>query len=379
MSINITNLISQISARLADSDLSSLDRKKINNLELIVQGNSGVLEYQFRGDLPPADSSQIGKIAYVRDVRGYDSGGNFGSFYVGSNDSDGWSLLATTADSDELANMYKSTLTPVASIFPVAYLSLITSSIAATDSVYYVDAANGSDTNDGSTQALAFASIDKLNTIMNADTGSATAVILPGEYTITPLAAASSSYIFSDYGRVRNIICAPGYVDLIWTAGTERDAATTDFANGSSNVYGAVFKRNNAGKGARYFTSIVNNTTANFDGIWNNCVFEETNANNNWSTVYDNNTNSTADVLNCTFAVGDTGDQNWSASTNVKYEDCVFNYTWSTSSPLPALINNEVLASNDLDFTTYEGGSVGVYSGTYAWPTEVAAWRNTNR
>ena len=120
MSINITNLINQIQTKILDSDVSGLDRQKINRLGLLVQGHGGVLEYQFRGDLPTVDSSYIGRIAYVRDVRGYDDGGNFGSFYVGSNDSDGWSLLATTADSDELANMYKANAVPV-EIIPFVY------------------------------------------------------------------------------------------------------------------------------------------------------------------------------------------------------------------------------------------------------------------
>ena len=79
----------------------------INLIEQI-NGSGGILEYQFPNQLPPVDSAQIGKLAYVRETDFYyDSSGLLGHFpkyYFAANDSDGWSEFdmnaKLNADSD---------------------------------------------------------------------------------------------------------------------------------------------------------------------------------------------------------------------------------------------------------------------------------------
>lgn len=268
--------------------------------------------------------------------------------------------------------------------FPSVYETVIADAIATTDYVYYVDATNGNDSNDGTTAAAAFASINQLNTTMNALTSnSVTAIVYPGEYNITPTAGYSGSQAtvpFKDFGYARKIICAPGKVDFIWTAGAERDAPLVDFGSTDSQVYGAVFKRDNNGRTAKYSVAFHNDTTTKGSHQLYNCAIEETNANGNWSLQYDNSNNSVGKWYNCTVAVNEAGDNDYSGASGFVITDTVFNYTYGTGNA--SKVSSEILSAHNLNFTTYEGsdtGTDGVYYGTYGWPADIAAWRTANR
>ena len=110
MPINIQNIINQLEAKLtaADSNTSSNESLRLINLIEQINGSGGILEYQFPNQLPPVDSAQIGKLAYVRETDFYyDSSGLLGHFpkyYFAANDSDGWSEFdmnaKLNADSD---------------------------------------------------------------------------------------------------------------------------------------------------------------------------------------------------------------------------------------------------------------------------------------
>lgn len=96
MTINIKNILDQVNARLADSATSSNDIARLSNLSYDLDYYQGITQVQFRSDLPTADSSQIGKIFFVKDVGLVDSGGNYGTFYYGG--ADGWSRLSSNTD-----------------------------------------------------------------------------------------------------------------------------------------------------------------------------------------------------------------------------------------------------------------------------------------
>lgn len=271
--------------------------------------------------------------------------------------------------------------------FPDAYNAAIARAVGTSDYTYYVDATNGNDSNNGTSPSTAFASIDQLNTVMNAlTTSTVAAIIYPGEYTITPFAGwfySSGSFVtvpFKDFGYARKIICAPGKVDFSWTAGTQRDAPLVDFGSTSSAIYGAVLKRNNNGKTNNYSVAFNGGITAAGNHQLYNCVIQETNTNGNWSLQYDNNNNSVGKWYNCTVAVNEIASNDYSGAAGFVITDTVFNYTYGTGNATKT--SSEVLAAHDLDFTTYEGtdsGTDGVYYGTYAWPAAVAAWRTSNR
>ena len=96
MTINIKNILDQVNTRLADSATSSSDIARLSNLSYDLDYYQGITQVQFRSDLPTADSSQIGKIFFVKDVGLVDSGGNYGTFYYGG--ADGWSRLSSNTD-----------------------------------------------------------------------------------------------------------------------------------------------------------------------------------------------------------------------------------------------------------------------------------------
>lgn len=89
MALNIQPLIDQISAKIAaaDSATSSGDLKQLIDLAQRATTSGGILEYQSKQDLPSLDSSQLGRLAFVRDES---------SFYYGRSDSAGWYGLTMT-------------------------------------------------------------------------------------------------------------------------------------------------------------------------------------------------------------------------------------------------------------------------------------------
>ena len=94
MALNIQQLINQINERLVAVD-SATPSSELNRLVELAQGfttSGGVFEYQFEGDLPPFDSSQLGRIAFVRDGA---------SFYYGKSDSAGWSVIPMVGVAEE--------------------------------------------------------------------------------------------------------------------------------------------------------------------------------------------------------------------------------------------------------------------------------------
>ena len=97
MAINIQNLIDAINTKVQALDRSS-DITEINKLTRLtnnINSSGGVLEYRSLGELPDADSGNIGKLVYTQDKK-YD---DHGTFYFGV--ADGWQKITLTADSDE--------------------------------------------------------------------------------------------------------------------------------------------------------------------------------------------------------------------------------------------------------------------------------------
>ena len=264
-----------------------------------------------------------------------------------------------------------------------SFYNTLVNTVVANEIVIFVNQALGNDNNSGLSAYTAVATMDKAHDLrFNTYTSfNCKIVVFAGDYTVTPRVLGTTtgaSFILSDLGTgYTKYICQPGRVTLNMTATTaQRDAPIAYFNNANSEIYGAILKRNNSGKTGTFSVAFLNNSSSKCIGKFYNCVFEETNANFNWTMSYDNSLNMTATVNNCTFGTKEVSGIDYSSTSTFTINDSVFNWTYSTTAPtsgvLPTYNNPVVLASHDLNFTTYAAPGVtsaGVYSGNYAWPT----------
>ena len=231
---------------------------------------------------------------------------------------------------------------------------------------YYVST-TGSDTNDGLSENTAFQSYARFYAVTSALTTNIMCIFLPGTYTLSSITLASDCEVcISDNSYPRTYVCSPGKTIFQWTASAgKRDCAPLNFNNAGSNIYGATIKRNNNSRTLNYSVAFFNNTTANFLGKAYNTVFQETNANGNWSMNYANSGFPTGSEVNySTFAVVQAALSSYSG-TGLVLNNCAGNYTYTTSS---STFNNWVTANGTMDPTSYYiAGASGVYNGTYAW------------
>lgn len=268
----------------------------------------------------------------------------------------------------------------IAYSFPSAYASLISSFVG---TKIYVDSVLGNDNNNGTSPYTPFATITKAHTYRDtlaANTNCAIA-IAPGAYTMAPYYDnGTTSAVLSDYSttlttsRPTTYICAPGKVVISWTSSASRDGCAVTFANSTSNVYGAIFVRNNGGKTTSYSTAFFNNTTsAGSGGKFYNCVFSEVNANNNWSIMYDNAASAIGYVYNCSFYVQAAGLSDYSSGPNFVLTNCVYNwaYTSSTTNTTPLILSSHNMNSSVTSpiYSSPGTSTQGVYYGTYSWST----------
>jgi hypothetical protein len=246
--------------------------------------------------------------------------------------------------------------------FPDIYYTLITD-YAGTKK--YIDAADGSDSNNGNSVSDAYATIDYA--ISQNTTATPTMyIILEGTYSITSVATGQSVGL-RDGGNERVFVCCPGKAIIQWTAtASGRDAPMIAFTNTSSKIYGAIVKRNNNGRTTNYTVAYWIGPTK---GDMYNCVFSEVNANNAWSYQYDNYGQNNLALRNCTFYNGAAPSANYTNAGTCLTIDSVFNTAVTTGGT-----ETNVLKSQTVNATTYETTGVttaGVYSGTYAWNTTI--------
>jgi hypothetical protein len=248
-----------------------------------------------------------------------------------------------------------------------------TSLISAFSGVRIYVSTSGNDLNSGLFSRSPLKTIEAARTLRDTYTAQNVMILVyPGTYTPTPVVTGFSSFVLNDYNASFSTVwvCAPGKVIIQWTRGGGRDTAVVDFSCINSAVYGAIFKRNNDGEGTNYSLAFCNTQTAAQLGSIYNCVYQETNANANWSLVYNNSNTVVGPVNNCTFAVTEAAVASYSIGSNQVFNNCVYNWTYTSTG---ATQNSpQILANNNLNFTTYAAPGVttaGVYSGTYAWTT----------
>lgn len=248
----------------------------------------------------------------------------------------------------------------------------------------YIDITNGSDSNNGDTDATAYQTLSYAQS-QTASIGTAVMyVIKPGVYTLTPVlipavTGSHSSVGLSDDGLPRTFFCAAGQVTLQWVS-EGRDCPMVSFENTNSTVYGAILKRDNNGKTLSYAIPMFNATTAWSKGDFYNCVFQETNANGNWSLMQDEGASGGANTLgtmetivnNCSFYTTENAQNDYTTSTGLVLNNSAFSHIWGTNSNS---IRNNTISAQTMDATTYElaanNSTHGVHSGTYAWGTDM--------
>ena len=284
-----------------------------------------------------------------------------------------FTVTATNSYGTGPSSTASNSVTPV--VFAGAYATLI-SSFAGTK--IYVDIVNGSDTtNNGLSAATPFATITKALTYRDTLTGGTYAIIVyPGTYNMSPYyIGANVSAGIADVNpsgstsKTTTFICAPGKVIISFTSdATARDGPAVFQSGTTSGVYGAIIKRNNNGKTTSYSTAFFAGTWGGAYGVYYNCVFQETNANNAWSILYDNGSTGSATVNNCSFYVSAAGLGDYSGGTSFSIINCAFNYTYSTT--VTTNTNSYILTSHNMNSTTYVSPGAtnqGVWYGTYAW------------
>lgn len=252
--------------------------------------------------------------------------------------------------------------------FPSTYNSLINTFLG---TKIFVDSSLGNDFNTGLSSSFPYATMNKAMTVRNTLTTSNVMIIVnPGTYAMTTSSNALASYILNDINSYSTVVvCSPGKVIFTWNAGAARDASIVNFQSYGSAVYGAIFKRDNNGKTASYPTALCNSQSVNQLGPMYNCVFQETNANGNWSIVYNNSNTVTGTINYCTFAINEAGIGDYSSGANQVFNNCLYNWTYTSTSSTQN--NPVILSGHDLSFTTYSSPNAagsGVYYGTYAWP-----------
>lgn len=252
--------------------------------------------------------------------------------------------------------------------FPTAYKSLINSF---SGTKIYVSQVNGDDSYSGLSTVSPFATFDKAMTYRKTlTTVNVMIIVYAGSYTATPYSTANLGVIMSDISSTYStvVVCMPGETILNWNAGSIRDAGIADFNSSNSALYGAILKRDNNGKTTNYSTAFSHMAQL---GPFYNCVLQETNANNNWSLVYNNLGTVTGPMNYCTFAVNKASPGDYASTASQVFNNCLYNYTYTSTGAGTSTQNNPVILSgHDLDFTTYRAGAMagaGVYYGTYSW------------
>lgn len=246
--------------------------------------------------------------------------------------------------------------------FPDSYATLISSY---SGTVKYISS-TGSNSNNGNSVTSPYLTVDYAYTQTTATTN-VMFVILAGTYTMTAVSATQDvSVAIRDEGKQRVYVGCPGQTIIQWTATTaNRDCSMVDFSNTGSAIYGVILKRNNNGRTGNYPTAYFRSYGGATKGNFYNCVFQETNANNNWSYQYDNYGGANFAVRNCTIYNNAAAIGNYTNAGTCLTIDTVFNTTCTTGGT-----ETNVLKSQTVNGTTYVTSGVttaGVYSGTYAW------------
>jgi len=254
--------------------------------------------------------------------------------------------------------------------FPASYKALINQSTS--HAKKYIHATEGSDSNDGNSLSTPYATLEYAETqCLNISTP-VMYIIGPGTYALSPRTHKTSNYGLltetgiKDNGNPRIYLCAAKKTIIthgVPGVGSSRDISIGNLENSNSAIYGAILKRNNNGRTNSYSTAFIQ---WNSNGSFNNCVFEEVNANNVWTTQYDYGAGASSAINNCTIFVGAAGLADYTGEAGVSYNSCVFKYTYGSGSSIKT---NPVINTN-IDSITYVTTGVpdaGVWSGTHQW------------
>jgi hypothetical protein len=237
-----------------------------------------------------------------------------------------------------------------------------------TNDIRYVDATNGSNTNNGLSQGTAWQTYNYAHSQIENITTPVMLVIAAGVYTATSISTGDgyTETLFWDKGYERTYLCSPGAARFVWTAnGGQRDIPIGQFTNANSKVIGAIIERNNNGRTDNYAVSMFRGNLIGNKGSYLNCVFRETNANGNWSLHYDNNNNMPITIDQCVFYTTENATAPYSGGPGLTITNCVFTHNDSSS-----IATTNTLFNTSVNGTTYETASAtnqGVYYGTYKW------------
>lgn len=244
-------------------------------------------------------------------------------------------------------------------VWPAAYQSLHDSFAAANRR--YVDPVNGSNSNNGTTEETAWATI---NHAVDTSASGTAIILLPGTHTAAQWTDVDY-VLYAPSGKTLTFIGVPGKTIVVGTDTSNRDSHFAGLWSGSA-AYGLILRRNNNNRGEDYMYAMWG-SNAPFNGTFWNCVLQETHSSGRISHIYDNSSSGIGRTRN-SLIIASTWAGSYSGGTSHITTDCAFT---GVASLLGSASNN----ANSVGFnaTTYAltaNNTVrGVYSGTYAWPT----------
>ena len=266
--------------------------------------------------------------------------------------------------------------------FPSAYKTLIDNF---SGTKYYLDAINGSDSNNGTSPSTPWKTYSYAEGQTNASSSAIMFVIDQGVYDHSVTTGEYTSTIFDDWGYERHWVCRPGNTVISGTALATRDFPAFQLRNSNSTLTGAIVRRDNNGKTTNYtvafFRGLPGSTYIN--GTVRNCVIEEVGSNGNWSLQYDNNVNANGAVNNCLFNVTEAAQGDYTGGSGLVVTNTAFTYTYGSGNatkinPYVGATVNTTSGAFAYTLTTNNSLS-GVWSGTYAWvPPPYVVVKNTS-
>lgn len=241
--------------------------------------------------------------------------------------------------------------------WPAAYQTLHDSFAAANRR--YVDPVNGSNSNSGTTETSAWATI---NYAVTTATSGTAIILLPGTHTAAQWTDVDY-VLYAPSGKTLTFIGVPGKTIVVGTNTANRDSHFAGLWAGSA-AYGLILRRNNNNRSENYMTAMWG-SSSNYDGTFWNCVLEETNASGRISHNYDNGSSGVGRTRN-SLVIAASWLGTYSGGGGNVTNDCAFT---GTASLVGSASNNaNGVTYNPTTYALTANNTVrGVYSGTYAW------------
>lgn len=244
-------------------------------------------------------------------------------------------------------------------IWPAAYQALHDSFAAANRR--YVDPVHGSNSNSGTDELAAWATI---NHAVDTSASGTAIILLPGTHTAAQWTTVDY-VLYAPSGKTLTFIGVPGQTIVQGTNTSNRDSHFAGMWSGSA-AYGLILRRNVGGRASNYMFAMWG-SNGNYNGTFYNCVLQETSAGSKISHNYDNGGSGVGRTRN-SLVIAANWEASYSGGASNVTTDCAFTGTANLTGSASGNANG--VTYNATTYALTANNTIrGVYSGTYAWPT----------